>query len=356
MLVSQPAKQRKKSAGSLTNAVPPKARRVAIIAVPTARMLDVVGPAEVFADANHLHGGEPVYEVEVIAAAEHRIVPTQLGVPILAHRTYRELRGSVDTLLVAGGEWPPEKRHSPDFLEWLKKRSKKVRRLGSICTGALVLADADLLDGRAATTHWNWCRELFRKHPLVKVNPNPIYIRDKNVYTSAGVTAGIDLALAFVEEDFGASLALEVARMMVVFLRRSGGQSQFSATLSAQACESQPIRELLAWMADNVQNNLSVDSLARRTAMSPRNFARVFTQEIGETPARHIENIRLETARRQLEATPLSLEKVAHASGFRSAEILRRTFVRRLGVTPGQYRTSFAQNRRAVNLPRAAWQ
>jgi transcriptional regulator GlxA family with amidase domain len=341
-LTKQRTKRGGNDAGVVVQVVAQQVRRVAIIAVPPARMLDVVGPAEVFADANSLHG-EPAYDVQIIAAAQDRTVPSQIGVPILAHRTYRELRGSVDTLLVAGGEWPAEKRHSPDFLNWLREQSTKVRRLGSICTGALVLADADLLDGRAATTHWNWCSELIQKHPLVKVNPNPIYIRDKNVYTSAGVTAGIDLALALVEEDLGASVALQVARMMVVFLRRSDGQSQFSATLAAQTCESQPLRDLLAWMADHVNSNLSVASLARRAAMSPRNFARVFAQEVGETPARHIENIRLETARRQLEATPLSLDEVAHVSGFRSAEILRRTFARRLGVTPGQYRACFAQ-------------
>jgi transcriptional regulator GlxA family with amidase domain len=177
-------------------------------------MLDVVGPAEVFTDANKLHSGEPAYEVEIIAASETRAVPSQIGVPILAHRTYRELHDPVDTLLVAGGEWPPDKRDSPDFLSWLREQS-----------------DADLFNGRPATTHWNWCNELVQKHPLVKVDPDPIYVRDKNVYTSAGVTAGIDLALALVEEDLGASLALQVARMMVAFLRRSGGQSQFSATL-----------------------------------------------------------------------------------------------------------------------------
>jgi transcriptional regulator GlxA family with amidase domain len=306
-------------------------------------MLDVVGPAEVFADANNLHGGEPVYKVEIIAAAEDRAVPTQIGVPILAHRTYRDLRGPVDTLLVAGGEWPFDKRHSPDFLNWLREQSTKVRRLCSVCTGALVLADADLLDGRPATTHWHWCNELVQKHPLVKVDPDPIYVRDKNVYTSAGVTAGIDLALALVEEDLGASLALQVARMMVVFLRRPGGQSQFSATLAAQASESQPLRDLLAWMADNLTRDLSVRSLARRAAMSLRNFDRVFKQQVGETPAQHIENLRLEAARRQLEASSLSLEQIAEASGFSSAEILRRTFVRRLGITPGRYRVSFGQ-------------
>jgi transcriptional regulator GlxA family with amidase domain len=339
------AKRRNKRGGSHANIALPKARRVAIIAVPPARMLDVVGPAEVFADANKLHAGEPAYEVEIIAAAEDRTVPSQIGLPILAHRTYRELRGPVDTLLVAGGEWPPDKRHSPEFLTWLREQSTKVRRLGSVCTGALVLADAELLNGRPATTHWNWCNELVQKHPLVKVNPVPIYIRDKNVYTSAGVTAGIDLALALVEEDLGSSLALQVARMMVVFLRRSGGQSQYSATLAAQACASQPFTDLLAWMADNVTRDLSVASLARHAAMSPRNFARVFKQQVGETPAQHIENLRLEAARRQLETSSLSLEQIAEASGFSSGEILRRTFVRRLGITPGQYRASFGQTK-----------
>jgi transcriptional regulator GlxA family with amidase domain len=341
MPANRPAKRRDKGSGSHTNITRPKVRRIAIIAVPPARMLDVVGPAEVFADANKLHGGEPVYEVEIIAAAEDRAVPTQIGVPILAHRTYRESQGPIDTLLVAGGEWAPDKRHSPDVLSWLKEQSRKVRRLGSVCTGALVLADADLLNGRPATTHWNWCNELVQKHPLVKVDPDPIYVRDKNVYTSAGVTAGIDLALALVEEDLGSSLALQVARMMVVFLRRSGGQSQFSATLAAQACEGRPLRDLLAWMADNVTRDLSVACLARRASMSLRNFARVFKQQVGETPAQHIENLRLESARRKLETSSLSLEQIAGASGFSSAETLRRTFARRLGTTPGQYRASF---------------
>jgi len=334
-----PARQRKKGGGSPANVA--RLRRVAIVAVPPARVLDVVGPAEVFTDANKLCGGGSAYEVEIISAAEDRSVPTQIGVPILAQRTYRELCGPVDTLLVGGGEWPPNMRHSPDFLGWLREQSTKVRRLGSVCTGALVLADAGLLNGRPATTHWHWCDQLIQEHPLVKVDADRIYIRDKNIYTSAGVTSGIDLALALVEEDLGSSVALQVARMMVVFLRRPGGQSQFSATLAAQSCESRPLRDLLAWMADNIRQDLSVASLARRAAMSSRNFARVFTQEIGEPPARHVENLRLEAARRQLESTSFTLKEVAAASGFKTAEILRRTFARRLGVTPGQYRASF---------------
>ena len=249
-----------------------------------------------------VHGGEPAYQVEIVAAGEDRSVPTQIGLPILAHRTWREMRGPVDTILVGGGEWPPDKQHSPDFLRWLREQNT-VRRLGSVCTGALVLADAGLLDGRPATTHWHWCNELIQKHPSVKVDADRIYIRDKNIYTSAGVTAGIDLALALVEEDLGPSVALQVARMMVVFLRRPGGQSQFSATLAAQACESQSLRDLLAWMADNITRDLSVSSLARSAAMSPRNFARVFRAQVGEPPKHHVENLRLEAARRQLETT-----------------------------------------------------
>lgn len=343
MSASLRAKQRKRRGVGGTTVPREKVKRVVIVGVPPARMLDIVGPAEVFADANRFRRGEPVYELEIISAGEDRVVASQIGVPILAHRTYRELTGSIDTLLVAGGDWPYDMRHSPDFLQWLREQSVKVRRLGSVCTGALVLADAGLLDGRPATTHWNWCNELAQKHPLVKVDPDPIYVRDENIYTSAGVTAGVDLALALVEEDLGPSLALQVARMMVVFLRRPGGQSQFSATLAAQSSERRPLADLLAWMADNFAQDLPIETLARRAAMSSRNFARLFKQEIGLTPARHIENLRLEAARRQIENTSSSLDEVADASGFRNTETLRRTFARRLGITPGQYRAAFGQ-------------
>jgi transcriptional regulator GlxA family with amidase domain len=316
-------------------------RRVVIIAAPPVRMLDVFGPAEVFTDANRLRGGEPMYEVEIVSATEDEIVASHVGIPLLTQGTYQALRSPVDTLLVAGSDDPNEIPYSPDFLDWLRKQSKKVRRLGSICTGALALAGANLLDGRRATTHWNWCNELSQRHPLVKLDAEPIYIRDQNVYTSAGVTAGIDLALALVEEDLGSSLALQIARMMVVFLRRPGGQSQFSATLAAQTSARQPLTDLVAWMADHINDDLSVAALAQRVAMSPRNFARIFTREVGETPGCHVESIRLEAARRLLETTYLNLEQVADKSGFKSGEILRRTFVRRLGVSPRQYRTTF---------------
>jgi transcriptional regulator GlxA family with amidase domain len=338
---AQPKNEERTIAGRARVAASPP-RRVALVAVPPVRTLDIFGPAEVFADANHLHRGGPAYEVQIVSATDDRTIRSYLGVPLVADRSYREVRQPVDTLLVAGGEGAQEMRYSPKFLEWLRRQSSKARRYGSVCTGALVLAKAGLLDGRRVTTHWNWCGELEQNHPKVKVDPRPIYIRDKNLFTSAGVTAGIDLSLALVEDDLGGALALQIAQMMVVFLRRPGGQSQFSATLMAQARGRRTFRDLVAWVADNLETKFSVGTLARRVAMSPRNFARVFREEIGETPAHHIETLRVEAARRQLETSASSLEEVAEICGFGSAEILRRTFFRRVGTTPGKYRASFA--------------
>jgi transcriptional regulator GlxA family with amidase domain len=311
--------------------------------VPPVRTLDVFGPLEVFGDANRSRSDGPIYEVNIISAGTDRDVLTHLGATMRTDRTYLEYQGPVDTLLVAGFDGVSKVRYESKFLNWLKDRCGSSRRFGSVCTGALVLAEAGLLDGRRATTHWNWCEELARDYPHVTVDPTPIYVRDGNCYTSAGVTAGIDLALALVEEDLGRSVALKAAQMMVVFLRRPAGQSQFSATLMAQISASAPLGDLLAWLPDNIQRNLSVNGLARRTAMSPRNFARLFQQEAGKTPARYIEDLRLEAARRQIESTAMTFEEVAISCGFTSAEILRRSFVRRLGVTPRQYRASFGR-------------
>ena len=318
-------------------------RRVVIVGVPPVRALDVFGPAEVFGDANRLLGGEAAYKITIISACRERLVPSYIEKPLRTDETFREFRGPVDTLLVAGSVG--HMRYEADFLDWLRDQSAKARRFGSICTGALMLAKAGLLDGRRATTHWNWCDELARDYPKVKVDPSPIYVRDGNCYTSAGVTAGIDLTLALVEEDLGSRIALRVAQMMVVFLRRPAGQSQFSATLAAQASENRYLSNLIAWLPDNLTVDLSIEKLARRAAMSPRNFARLFRLEMRKTPAKHIEDLRLEAARRQLESTSRSLKEVDAASGFASSEILRRAFKRRLGVTPGEYRASFGRTR-----------
>lgn len=324
---------------------PRNARRILIVAVPPMRTLDVFGPAEVFGDANWLRGGDPVYRVSIISACADRVVSNHLGTPVQTDRTFQECQGPIDTLLVAGCMGPRELHYESGFLDWLRLQSSRSRRFGSICTGAFVLAKAGLLDGRRATTHWNWARELAEDYPRVAVDPNPIYIRDGSCFTSAGVTAGIDLCLALVEEDFGRPLALRIAQMMVVFLRRPGGQSQFSATLEAQSRASRPLGDLLAWLPDHLRHDLSVDLLARRVAMSTRNFTRLFKKELGKTPAQHTEDLRLEAARLQLESTARSTDEIADACGLASAEVLRRMFHRRLGITPGQYRASFGLSR-----------
>jgi transcriptional regulator GlxA family with amidase domain len=218
----------------------------------------------------------------------------------------------------------------------------RVRRFGSVCTGAFILAEAGLLDGRRATTHWGSCALLAQRYPRVSVDPNPIFVRDGNVYTSAGVTAGMDLALALVEEDHGHEVALGVARELVLFLRRPGGQSQFSAQLAVQSADRAPLRDLQAWIADNLGGDLSVPALAAHAAMSPRNFARVFTQEVGVTPARFVEQARVEAACRRLEESANGVDAIAAECGFGSTESMRRAFLRRLRVPPSAYRHRFA--------------
>ena len=219
--------------------------------------------------------------------------------------------------------------------------AQRVRRLGSVCSGAFVLAEAGLLDGRRATTHWSVCDALAQRYPRVRVDPDPIFIRDGRIYTSAGVTAGMDLALALVEEDHGREIALHVARELVLFLRRPGGQSQFSAQLALQTTDHQPLRELQAWIAEHPSADLSVATLAARVAMSPRNFARVFVRELGLTPARFVEQIRVEAARRRLEESAHGVDLIASECGFGSAESMRRSFVRTLRVPPSAYRSRF---------------
>ena len=213
--------------------------------------------------------------------------------------------------------------------------------LGSICTGAFLLARAGLLEGRRATTHWNYCERLARRYPGVKLDPDPIYIHDGNIYTSAGVTAGMDMALALVEEDVGSAIALAVARELVLYLRRPGSQSQFSVAVNLQAADRQPFRELGAWVLDNLRKNLSVEMLAGRLGMSPRNFARVFRQQMNMTPAKFVETLRLDAARRRLQESNVSLDSVASSCGFRNSDAMRTTFKRVLRVAPGEYRWRF---------------
>jgi transcriptional regulator GlxA family with amidase domain len=331
-----------------------QALRVVVCASPPIEELDVVGPVEVFATVNRLRKSRqlaPIYQIELLSTERKRQIAGGSGLSLLAHGHYRELRGNVDTLLISGGSGAMQ-AHSPVVLEWLRKIAGQVRRLCSVCTGAFLLAEAGLLHGRQATTHWRWAPVLAAKYPSVTVNPHPIWIQDGHIYTSAGVTAGMDLALALVEEDCGQAVALEVARGLVMFLRRPGGQAQFSVSLSTQTSARRSLHELQSWIAEHLAQDLSVDALAAHMAMSPRHFARVFTQELGITPARYVEQARLEAARRQLELTEQSQEEVAASCGFGSAELLRRAFLRVLESTPGRYRTLFHSATRIDNHSR----
>jgi transcriptional regulator GlxA family with amidase domain len=258
--------------------------------------------------------------------------------------TFRTLRGPIDTLLVAGGSGVEDAAQDEDLLVWLRKTARRVRRIGSICTGAFLLAEAGLLDGKRAATHWKWAAKLADKFKQTTVDPDPIYIRDGNTYTSAGVTAGMDLALALVEEDLGSPMALKVARELVLYLRRSGGQSQFSAALSLQASDRKQIEETRSWILDNLEQTLPVEKLAAKAGMSPRHFARVFLKDTGTTPAHFVERLRVETARRRLEESRDKLEKVANDCGFGSIQTLRRSFLRVLHVPPNDYRQRFTDS------------
>jgi transcriptional regulator GlxA family with amidase domain len=314
-------------------------RRVAVVAYPGVQMLDVTGPLEVFAAASRL-ARRPAYAVEVLAASAGPVT-TQSGVRLVADRAWAAVARGIDTLLVGGGTGTADAMEDRALLAWLRRMAPRVRRLGSVCSGTFLLAEAGLLDGKRATTHWSVCDRLAARYPAVRIESDPIFVRDGNVYSSAGVTAGIDLALALVEEDHGRELALQTARQLVVFLKRPGGQSQFSAQLAAQAAEREPLRDLQAWIGDHPAADCSIAALARRVAMSPRNFARVFGREVGVTPARFVETTRVESARRRLEESADGVEAVAARAGFGTAESMRRAFLRTLGVPPSAYRGRF---------------
>jgi transcriptional regulator GlxA family with amidase domain len=312
-------------------------RRVVFVIYPRFTALDLVGPHEVLAAA-----GE--YDV-VVAAREAGPVESTRGPVIVADRSLRSIRGPIDTLVVVGGEGTREAARDAELVQWVGRAAKRSRRVTSVCTGAFVLAAAGLLAGRRATTHWGSCDLLARHFPDITVEADPIYVRDGSIWTSAGVTAGMDLALALLADDLGREVALRVARQLVMFVQRPGGQSQFSAQLQVQAAEREPIRALQHWIAEHPDDDLNVERLAARVAMSPRHFARVFRSETDETPAAYVERVRIETAQRLLETTGLPIDDVARASGFGTVETLRRAFARRVGVNPRAYRERFRPSR-----------
>jgi transcriptional regulator GlxA family with amidase domain len=315
-------------------------RRVVVIAFPDVQILDVTGPTEVFSQADRV-AGDDAYRLELVGRGGAPLRGSS-GLTLVADRSLEQCGGPIDTLVVAGGRGVRAAVLDERLVSWIGLAARRSRRVTSVCTGAFLLARAGLLDGRRATTHWAACRALEREHPAVEVQADPIFVRDGNVYTSAGVTAGIDLALALVEEDLGRQVALSVARALVLFIRRPGGQAQFSAGLRSQAASRPGIRELQAWIADHLDEDLSVAALAARAFMSQRNFARVFAREVGITPAAYVETARLERTRTLLETTDLQLEEIAQRCGFGTVETLRRAFGRQLKVSPSEYRARFA--------------
>ena len=313
-------------------------RRILVLAVEDCQALDVLGPVEVFTEAASEVPGS--YRVDVIAPGEGDAVTManglRLGVLPLPEPPPRH-----DTLIVAGGSGARAAVGDQALLDWLCRAAARARRTASVCTGAYLLAAAGLLDGRRASTHWQHCDDLARRYPRVQVEPDPVFIHDDGVWTSAGITAGIDMSLALVEADLGPRAALAVARRLVVFLKRPGGQSQFSTALSAQQATRPQLRELQAWIAGHLEEDLTVRVLAERALMSERSFGRAFHREVGQTPAAYVEALRVERARDLLEDGAPSLSAVAQATGFASPEVLRRAFHRRLGVSPADYRERF---------------
>ncbi len=321
------------------------APRIVIATFDAAQILDVTGPLEVFSTASrYLERAD--YSSDVVSVAGGSVTAS-CGLEF-ASSSIREVIGPIDTLLVAGGIGMERASADEELLRQVRRLARQARRVASVCSGAFVLAAAGLLEGRRATTHWDSCGRLNDEYGAITVDTDAIYVRDGNVWTSAGVTAGIDLALALVADDHGHSAAATVARRLVVYLQRSGGQAQFSNLLAAQSAETAPVSDLLSWLLDHLTEDLSVSALARQVNLSERQFSRVFKAEVGTTAADHVEAIRLETACRLLETTNRTIEQVAKACGFGTPETMNRVFRRRLNTTPTEHRQHFSGARRAA--------
>jgi transcriptional regulator GlxA family with amidase domain len=320
-------------------------RRVVFLVFPRFQLLDLSGPLEVFAQADSLFGLEQRrYETSVVALTPEPVTASA-GLAVVPHRTLAEAADlPVDTLVVVGGAGVRPASHDPVYVDWVRAVASKARRVTSVCSGAFLLGAAGLLDRRRAVTHWNASEELSARFPDVLVESDPIFIREDPVWTSAGVTAGVDLALALVEADHGAEVARRIARQLVVFVQRPGGQAQFSTQLAAQRPSRDSLREVQAWIADHLDDDLSLPALARRAALSERHFSRVFRAETGMTVAAYVEAARIEAARRLLESTRDGLDRIARTCGFGTVETMHRTFNRTVRVTPGEYRRHFSSH------------
>jgi transcriptional regulator GlxA family with amidase domain len=309
-------------------------RKVVIVGPPPVQILDVTGPLEVFSNA-------PGYDIQLANPGPERTLKTNRGVMLADATPIADVQGPIDTLVIAGGPGAENGSYDPNFIAWIAKAGSQARRVASICTGAFLLAEAGLLNGKQAVTHWTFCDRLAREYPKVAVRPEPIFLRDGSIYTSAGITAGIDLSLTLVEEDHGHETALRIARFLVMFLVRPGGQAQYSHMLSHQAVTSQPLRELQVWMLQHLREPLTVESLAERIGMSARHFTRVCLRETGMNPGQFVDRMRVEAAQQIIDSSSRGLKEIADSCGFQSADAMRRTFLRVLGVTAAEYASRF---------------
>jgi transcriptional regulator GlxA family with amidase domain len=320
----------------------PKPKTVVIAALPGVQLLDVAGPLDVFAEAN-VQAGYPAYAL-IVAAAEPGPIHSSSGVRLMPDRIIdRDFQETIDTLLIAGCPNAAEVPADGIVVDWLRRRAPKARRFGSVCSGAFFLAAAGLIDGKRVTTHWAVADILAERFPSVTVDQDAIYVSDGRLRTAAGVTAGLDLALALVEEDLGRETAMKVASQLVMFFKRPGGQMQFTRKGEAVPAGRAALQELQRWVAANPALDHSVASLAKRIELSPRHFARLFRSEVGITPATWVEEARVNAARRLLELGHAAPKQVATQCGFADADTLRRAFARHVGVTPAEYRKRFAR-------------
>ena len=315
-------------------------KTVAIVVPPQAQSLDVSGPLDAFLEANRQSEHAPLYDVALVSTREGKTVNV-CGMTLVADSSIYNGVLAVDTMLVAGTPDYREASTGDDLATWLRGCAARARRYGSVCTGAFFLGSAGLLDGRSATTHWEHAAELQERFPSAEILPDQIYVQDGALYTSAGVTAGIDLALKLIEDDCGRELAMKVARRLVVFLKRPGGQSQYSAHLAAQISAEGRIQSVQHWILAHLARDLSLPELANQASMSVRNFTRVFQSETGITPADFVEMARVDAARRLLEETDTPLQRVASQCGLGSPDTMRRAFTRRIGISPRDYRDRF---------------
>ena len=320
-------------------------RRIVFVAVPQGDPFDLIGPMMVLIDANWQleHSGRPDlgYDFEVVSNDPGMVFEAN-GLKIEVDKSCYDIRGAVDTLVFQAVDHEEKCLADRNFIDWIKKIAPRTERLVTACLGTYVLAEAGLLDGRRATTHWMACDSFRKRYKSVDIDPDPIYVKDGKYYSSAGVTAILDLMLALVEEDFGSEIALRVAQSMVLFLRRPAGQSQFSVQMTQRTSGNQRIQSVLAYVAEHPDQDLSVEVLAERASMSARNFVRVFTREVGLTPGKYVELSRVEAARGQLEQSSLPIGEIAKRCGYTTADGMRASFDRNLGVGPSEYRRRFA--------------